>query len=34
VFFKTWLAIPLVFGFTVGLMFWILRGYQAPKEST
>jgi intracellular septation protein len=34
VFFKTWLTIPLVFGFTVGLMFWILRGYQPPKEST
>ena len=37
VFFKTWLTIPLVFVFTAGLMFWILRGYEPkdePKEST
>jgi intracellular septation protein len=42
VFFKTWLTIPLVFAFTAGLMFWILRGYQTedgpkdepPKEPT
>ena len=37
VFFKTWLTIPLVFVFTAGLMFWILRGYDSaerPKEST
>jgi intracellular septation protein len=36
VFFKTWLMIPLVFVFTAGLMFWMLRGYQPkdePKES-
>ena len=34
VFFKTWLVIPLVFVFTAGLMFWILRGYtKEPKES-
>jgi intracellular septation protein len=30
VLFKTWLMIPLVFGFTAGLMYWLLRGYQ-PK---
>jgi intracellular septation protein len=37
VFFKTWLTIPVVFVFTAGLMFWILRGYEpkdGPKEST
>ena len=37
VFFKTWLTIPVVFLFTAGLMFWILRGYQPkdePEEST
>ena len=36
VFFKTWLTVPLIFVFTAGLMFWILRGYQPkeePKES-
>ena len=32
VFFKTWLTIPLVFAFTAGLMFWILRGYQPRDE--
>jgi len=32
VFFKTWLTIPIVFVFTAGLMFYILRGYQ-PKET-
>jgi intracellular septation protein len=32
VFFKTWLTIPLLFAFTAGLMFWLLRGYQ-PKDS-
>jgi len=32
VFFKTWITFPLVFAFTAGLMFWLLRGYQ-PKES-
>lgn len=31
VFFKTWLTIPVVFVFTAGLMFYILRGYQ-PKD--
>ena len=31
VFFKTWLTVPLIFLFTGGLMFWILRGYE-PKE--
>jgi intracellular septation protein len=37
VFFKTWLMIPVVFVFTAGLMFWLLRGYEAkeePEEST
>jgi intracellular septation protein len=37
VFFKTWLTVPLLFVFTAGLMFWILRGYQPadePKESS
>jgi intracellular septation protein len=33
VFFKTWLTIPVVFVFTGGLMFYILRDYQ-PKEPT
>jgi intracellular septation protein len=33
VFFKTWLTIPVVFVFTAGLMFYLLRGYQ-PKETT
>jgi intracellular septation protein len=35
VFFKTWLTIPLVFVFTAGLIFWLLRGYEAkdgPKD--
>ena len=37
VFFKTWIAVPLVVMFMFGLVFWILRGYQPkeePKEST
>ena len=37
VFFKTWLTIPLVFVFTAGLLFWLLRGHKpehVPKEST
>jgi len=32
VFFKVWITVPLLFAFTVGLIFWLLRGYQ-PKES-
>ena len=35
VFFKTWLTIPVVFVFTGGLMFYILRDYQpqdGPEE--
>ncbi|HEU4778603.1 MAG TPA: inner membrane-spanning protein YciB [Steroidobacteraceae bacterium] len=32
VFFKTWIMIPVVFAFTVGLLFWLLRGYES-KES-
>jgi intracellular septation protein len=31
VFFKTWVTIPLVFIFTAGLIYWLLRGYQ-PKD--
>ncbi|MBC8025293.1 MAG: septation protein IspZ [Steroidobacteraceae bacterium] len=31
VFFKTWLTIPLVFVFTGGLIYWLLRGYE-PKD--
>jgi intracellular septation protein len=29
VFFKTWITIPLVFVFTAGLLFWLLRGYES-----
>lgn len=29
--FKTWISIPLVFVFTAGLLFWLLRGYE-PKD--
>lgn len=29
VFFKTWITIPLVFIFTAGLIFWLLRGYDS-----
>jgi intracellular septation protein len=32
VIFKTWFMVPLVFAFTGGLIFWLLRGYQG-KES-
>jgi intracellular septation protein len=28
--FKTWVVVPLLFAFTLGLIFWILRGQ--PKE--
>jgi intracellular septation protein len=31
VFFKTWLTIPVVFLFTGGILFWLLRGYE-PKD--
>jgi intracellular septation protein len=31
--FKSWIAVPLIFAFTAGLMFWLLSG-QAAKEST
>jgi intracellular septation protein len=30
---KTWLFLPLVFAFTVGTTFWLMRGYQ-PDEPT
>jgi intracellular septation protein len=32
VFFKTWVMVPLVFAFTAGVIFWLLRGYR-EKES-
>jgi intracellular septation protein len=32
VFFKTWITVPLVFVFTGGLMFWLLRGYESKDE--
>jgi intracellular septation protein len=32
--FKTWVTIPLVFVFTAGLIFALLRGYQPKEEST
>jgi intracellular septation protein len=31
--FKSWIAVPLIFAFTAGLMFWLLSG-QAAEEST
>jgi intracellular septation protein len=31
VFYKTWLSVPLVFLFTAGILYWLLRGYE-PKE--
>jgi intracellular septation protein len=31
--FKSWIVIPLVFVFTAGIIFWLMRGH-APKEST
>jgi intracellular septation protein len=30
--FKTWIVLPLVFVFTAGVIFWIMRGHE-PKES-
>jgi intracellular septation protein len=30
--FKSWIVIPVVFVFTGGVIFWLMRG-QAPKES-
>lgn len=33
VFFKTWVSIPLVFVFTAGLMYALLRGYEPKSES-
>jgi intracellular septation protein len=32
VFFKTWVTIPLVFIFTAGLIYWLLRGYEPKKH--
>jgi intracellular septation protein len=31
VFFKTWLTIPLLFVFNLGLLFWMLRGFKEPE---
>ena len=28
---KTWLFLPLVFGFTLGITFWLMRGYQGDE---
>jgi intracellular septation protein len=30
--FKTWFVVPLIFVFTAGLIFWIMRGH-TPKET-
>jgi intracellular septation protein len=32
VFFKTWLTIPVVFVFTAGILFWVLRGYESKDD--
>jgi intracellular septation protein len=32
VFFKSWIALPLLVAFNVVVIFWLLRGYQ-PKET-
>jgi intracellular septation protein len=32
VFFKTWLTLPIIFVFTAGLMFWLLRGHEEKIE--
>jgi intracellular septation protein len=33
VIFKAWVAIPLGAAFTLGLVFWLLRGYEPKEES-
>jgi intracellular septation protein len=32
VFFKTWICVPLGLIYTVGIVFWLLRGYEAKDE--
>lgn len=32
VFFKTWICVPLGLIYTVGIVFWLLRGYEGKNE--
>jgi intracellular septation protein A len=29
--FKSWVVIPLVFVFTAGIIFWLMRGHEARE---
>jgi intracellular septation protein len=31
--FKTWIVLPLVFLFTIGVIFWLMRGHEAKEAA-